>query len=225
MFTGIVEKVRVVRRRSTDRLVLDIGSAARATKIGSSLAVNGVCLTVVERLGSSVAFDLSEETLTRTTLGFLQPGQWVNLERPVKVGQEIGGHIVQGHVDSIGCVLELRIHSRGATMRIAAPKEIRRWLVPRGSVALDGVSLTVSHLGRSSKRDTSLLRYYNHVLIEESKERKPPFSLLQMLDWFTVNLISHTMKESILGDKREGDLVNIEADVLLKWLAEMKRYG
>lgn len=224
MFTGIVEKVRVVRRRAGERLLLDLGDLARTLKIGASLSVDGVCLTVVEKNGAHVAFDLSDETRRRTTLGRLRPGQWVNIERPVRFGDPLGGHLVQGHVDGIGCVLEITAHERGASARVAVTREIRRWLVPRGAIAVSGVSLTIASLGRTSRRDATLLRYYQKVL-RESEDSVPDLALMTMLDWIGLNLVPHTLRASTLGDLREGDLVNLEADVMLKWLAELRKTG
>lgn len=224
MFTGIVEKVKVVRRREAGRFQLDAGSLARTIKIGGSLAVNGVCLTAVEKAGGMLAFDLSDETRRRTTLGTLKPGRWVNVERPLRVGQDLGGHLIQGHVDGIGCVLAMHAHDRGASLKVAVTRELRKWLVVRGSVAVDGVSLTVAELGRAARRDATVLRYYQKVL-KESGEAVPELALAGMLDWFSVNLIPHTLHESSLGDLKEGDLVNLEADVMIKWLAELQRTG
>lgn len=224
MFTGIVERVRVVRRREPGRFLLEAGSFARSMRIGGSLAVNGVCLTVVAKDGPVLAFDLSDETRRRTTLGCLKPGQWVNVERPLKVGQDLGGHLIQGHVDGIGCVTSMSAHDRGASMRIAVTRELRKWLVVRGSVAVDGASLTIAELGRATRRDVTLLRYHQKAL-KESGGPVPDLALLSMLDCFGVNLIPHTVHASSLGDLKEGDLVNLEADVMIKWLAELQRTG
>ncbi len=224
MFTGLVEKVKVVKRREPGRLILEVGSLGRTTKIGASLSVSGVCLTVVEKSGGNVAFDLSDETCRRTTLGLARPGQWVNLERPLRVGQDLGGHLVQGHVDGIGCVLSITAHERGASLRVAVGKQIRRWLVVRGSVAVDGASLTVGELGRASRRDATLLSYYQRIL-RERREAAPEAALVVMLDWFSVNLIPHTIHSSTLGDLKEGDFLNLEADLMLKWLAELQKTG
>jgi riboflavin synthase len=144
MFTGIVEERGAVLETSGRRLVVSCRTVAEGSEVGSSIAVNGVCLTVVEGGEGTLAFDVTEETLARSALGRLRPGHPVNLERPVTLLTRLGGHLVQGHVDGVGVVASLDLDDGGATMRVHAPAEVSRYLVEKGSVAVDGVSLTVA---------------------------------------------------------------------------------
>jgi riboflavin synthase len=144
MFTGIVEERGAVLETSGRRLVVSCRTVAEGAEVGSSIAVNGVCLTVVERDAGRLAFDVTEETLARSALGRLRPGHPVNLERPVTLLTRLGGHLVQGHVDGVGEVTSLDVDDGGATMQVRAPGEVSRYLVEKGSVAVDGVSLTLA---------------------------------------------------------------------------------
>ncbi|HXF72629.1 MAG TPA: riboflavin synthase [Actinomycetota bacterium] len=145
MFTGIVEEQGAVVAAVGGRLVVRCRTAREGSEVGASVAVNGVCLTVVERPEGALAFDLSPETLARTSLGRLRPGQPVNLERPVTLLTRLGGHLVQGHVDGVGEVVAVEPDGRGgAVLTVRAPGGLARYLVEKGSVAVDGVSLTVA---------------------------------------------------------------------------------
>jgi riboflavin synthase len=135
-----------VLETSGRRVVVSCRTVTEGSEVGSSIAVNGVCLTVVERGEGKLAFDVSEETLARSALGRLRPGQPVNLERPVTLLTRLGGHLVQGHVDGVGTVASLDLDGGGATMRVRAPAAVSRYLVEKGSVAVDGVSMTVAGL-------------------------------------------------------------------------------
>ena len=146
MFTGIVEECGAVLGTSGRRLVVSCRTVSEGSEVGSSVAVNGVCLTVVERGEGKLAFDVTEETLARSALGRLRPGHPVNLERPVTLLTRLSGHLMQGHVDGVGTVISLDLDGGGATMRVRAPAEVSRYLVEKGSVAVDGVSLTVAWL-------------------------------------------------------------------------------
>jgi len=146
MFTGIVEERGAVLETSGGRLVVSCRTVAEGSDVGASIAVNGVCLTVVERGAGTLAFDVTEETLARSALGRLRPSDPVNLERAVTLLTRLGGHLVQGHVDGVGTVTSLDPNGGGATMRVRAPGEVGRYLVEKGSVAVDGVSLTVAGL-------------------------------------------------------------------------------
>src|SRR3954452_7790965 len=187
MFTGIVrEKGRVVtaeRRDDALRLVVEAGTAA-AEEIGASVAIDGVCLTVVERSGDEAAFELSLETLSRTTLGRLQPGAEVNVEPALRVGEALGGHYVQGHVDGVGSVRSFD----GETLWVDAPAEILRYCVEKGSLTVSGVSLTVA------------------ALDEEG---------------VSFALIPHTLAVTTLGTLAAGAQVNIEVDVLAKYVERL----
>lgn len=188
MFTGIVEARGRVAAIEGGRLAVASDALARDGTVGESLAVNGVCLTVTSLREGTISFDLAEETLGRTTLGSLAPGDPVNLERPLTLLARLGGHLVQGHVDGVGTVAEVRGAGSGAEMTIGAPDGLLRYLVEKGSVAVDGVSLTVAAL---------------------DGER------------FTVALVPHTLEATTLGVRREGDRVNLEVDVLAKYVERL----
>ena len=145
MFTGIVEERGRVETMGSGRLVVDAHTVVRDSEVGASVSVNGVCLTVVERTDTSLRFDLSEQTLERTCLGDLRPGEPVNLERPVTLVARLGGHLVQGHVDGVAQVTRVEVDgSGGARVSIRVPGELSRYVVERGSIAIDGVSLTIA---------------------------------------------------------------------------------
>lgn len=186
MFTGIVEALGEVRAVGP-RLRIATSLAASAG-LGDSIAVDGVCLTVATREDDVVGFDLSAETLARTGLGGLRAGDAVNLERPLAADGRFGGHIVQGHVDGVGTVVRLERTPTGATLTVEAPAGLARYLVEKGSVAVDGVSLTVARLDGAT---------------------------------FDVALIPHTLEVTTLGDVASGDLVNLEVDVIAKYVESM----
>jgi riboflavin synthase len=145
VFTGIVEERGRVETTGGGRLVVEADTVVRDSDVGASVSVNGVCLTVVERTDTSLRFDLSEQTLDRTCLGDLRPGDPVNLERPVTLVARLGGHLVQGHVDGVGQVTRVEVDgSGGAHVSIRVPGELSRYVVERGSIAIDGVSLTIA---------------------------------------------------------------------------------
>jgi len=145
VFTGIVEERGLVGTAEGGRLVVDARTVVRDSAVGASVSVNGVCLTVVECTDTSLRFDLSEQTLERTSLGDLRPRDPVNLERPVTLVARLGGHLVQGHVDGVGQVSRVEVEaSGGARVSLRLPGELSRYVVERGSIAIDGVSLTVA---------------------------------------------------------------------------------
>ena len=187
MFTGIVEEVgRVAARQGTRLRVAARDVLGEGSEIGQSVAVNGVCLTVVERAADHLAFDLGPETLARSALGDLAPGDPVNLERALRLGGFLGGHLVQGHVDGVGVVA--RLERDGETARVAIQwrdPALAGLLIPKGSVAVDGVSLTVAQLDR---------------------------------DAFEVMLIPHTLAQTTLGTARPGRRVNLEMDMIGKYV-------
>ena len=186
MFTGIVEERGVIREIGGDRLVVVCRTVASDAEVGASIAVNGVCLTVVQRSDDGLAFDLSEETVRRTSFSRLSPGDGVNLERPLTLASRLGGHLVQGHVDGVGEVSEVRPEAAGgAWVTVRPPQELRRYLVEKGSVCVDGVSLTVAALKG---------------------------------DAFSVALIPHTLAVTTLGTTGAGDPVNLEVDVIAKYV-------
>jgi len=191
MFTGIVEALGVVE--SIQRVELDQAPVVRlvvvtdlpveAMPIGASIAVDGVCLTIVERAVGHFAADLGPETLALTTLGSLERGSRVHLERPLKVGDPLGGHMVQGHVDNTGTVVARRPSGAALELDIQTPAQVSRFLAAKGSIAVDGVSLTVNTVTG---------------------------------DVFSVTLIPHTLEVTKLADKKVGDAVNLEADMIVK---------
>src|SRR5256714_13248409 len=170
MFTGIVEELGTVATAARGGRVARLEVRARATveetAVGGSLAVNGACLTIVERRPDGFVFELGPETLARTTLGRLQPGDPVNLERPLRFGGALGGHLVLGHVDGVGTVEDVTRVESTTRMRVALPgRELEPLLIPQGSVAVDGVSLTVAALGG---------RTFEGVLIPPTLPVTPP---------------------------------------------------
>jgi len=151
MFTGIIEHAGTVAeclpRPEGARLAVEAGPAAAEARVGDSVAVNGVCLTVVAVQGERLAFDAVAETLRRTNLGGLRPGRRVNLERPLRAGARLDGHIVQGHVDGVVPLLSVVLEGDSRRLRFGLPAALARYVVEKGSVALDGISLTVAALG------------------------------------------------------------------------------
>lgn len=196
MFTGIVEELgRVVRLETVEdsaRLTVEAPTVTQDVNLGDSVSVNGCCLTVTAVQGSTFTADLMAETLTRTTLGSQAPGDPVNLERALRASDRLGGHIVQGHVDATAEVLD---HHRGEhwdLLRIGLPQEIARYVAVKGSVALDGVSLTV---------------------VDASDVAPVPGAGASL----SVGLIPETLRRTTLGTRRPGERVNLEVDVLAKY--------
>ena len=150
MFTGIVEEVGTVTGLEGQRLTIAAGTVLEGVKLGDSIAVNGACLTVVDFEHSSFSVELAPETLKRTSFGSWLPGRQVNLERPLAVSDRLGGHIVQGHVDSTGRITSLKPEGDCVIFRVASPKRLMPYIVEKGFVAVDGISLTVVKVGASS---------------------------------------------------------------------------
>ena len=189
MFTGIIEERGEVLMTGDHRLAVTCRVVQADSAVGSSIAVNGVCLTVVERGDGHLAFDLSEETLARSGLARLTPGAQVNLERPVTLASRLGGHLVQGHVDGTGQVAEVVPDDAGGVrMRIRIPTELLRYVVAKGSITVDGVSLTVAELHD---------------------------------DGITTALIPHTLAATTLGAARVGDPVNLEVDMIARYVERL----
>ncbi|MBC9783335.1 riboflavin synthase [Heliobacterium chlorum] len=192
MFTGIVEELGVMRaiRRGarSAQLVIEAKKVVEDVKLGDSIAVNGVCLTVVEFDGRGFTADVMAETLQRTSLSELQPGHRVNLERALRLSDRLGGHIVSGHVDAVGIIRKQTRVDIAVVTEISAPPELLRYVIPKGSIAIDGISLTVVDL------------------LEQS---------------FTVSLIPHTAGLTTLGLKKIGEKVNLEADVIGKYVERL----
>jgi len=189
VFTGIVEAMRPVtevRRGAVWRLTVDLGPLAGDTKPGDSIAVNGVCLTVAELKGSRAAFDAIGETIGRTNLARLAQGQQVNIERSLRVGDRLGGHFVAGHVDGVGTIRAKEALRSETVLRVAVAPDLTKFMATKGSVAVDGVSLTLVDVAH---------------------------------DAFAVALIPYTLGETTLGIKGPGDTVNVEVDILARYVA------
>ena len=196
MFTGIVEEVGILKsiRRGASSAVLEI--AARTVlediHLGDSIAVNGVCLTATSFTGSSFTADVMHETLDRSSLAALRPGSRVNLERAMAANGRFGGHIVAGHVDGVGTVLETKRDDNAVWYTIAAGPEVLRYVVEKGSITIDGISLTVARVGPES---------------------------------FAISAIPHTVAVTVLKDRRAGDKVNLETDIIGKYVEKLLTTG
>lgn len=189
MFTGIIEEIGIVREiargKAVLHLVVEVKTTLDGTKIGDSISVNGVCLTVIDIKNNSISFDIVPETIRRTNLGDLKVSSKINLERAIKAGQTIGGHFVTGHIDFKTEIIELKKDAEGIMMSFSLPREFSPFLAEKGSIAIDGVSLTVAEVDGS---------------------------------FFDAYLIPHTLKNTTLGFKRKGDFVNVETDILAKYV-------
>ncbi len=197
MFTGIVEELGEVvdlelNGRSARLRVRGPHVTADASR-GDSIAINGVCLTVTQSGGGEFVADVMGETLDHSTLGALRPGSAVNLERPVRPDGRLGGHIVQGHVDGTGSIVARQPAEGWEVVRISMPPQLARYVVMKGSVAVDGISLTVSGLS-------------------EGPEPEP---------WFEVSLIPETLERTTLGRKQPGEVVNLEVDLIAKYVERL----
>ena len=203
MFTGIVEELgRVVRLETAEdcaRLTVEAPTVTQDASLGDSISVNGCCLTVAAMHGSTFTADLMAETLTRTTLGSQAPGDPVNLERALRATDRLGGHIVQGHVDATAEVLDRSHGEHWDLLRVGLPQEIARYVAIKGSVALDGVSLTV-------------------VDVEDAQHDAPDASPTPGAGAsLSVGLIPETLRRTTLGTRRPGERVNLEVDVMAKY--------
>jgi riboflavin synthase len=191
VFTGIVEETGTVKKiaEGSESIRLSVASkvCARGTKIGDSIAVNGCCLTVVKKSGNVFSFDLLRETWTRTNLQFVGPGSAVNLERSLAANGRLGGHFVTGHIDETGKIEKWERAGADHVLDIAAPKDVLRYVVFKGSIAVDGISLTVA--GVTPKG-------------------------------FRIWIIPHTYEVTALRERKVGDLVNLEADMLGKYVEQ-----
>ena len=189
MFTGIVEERGEVRELTANGLEIGCRTVTSDSPVGASVAVNGVCLTVVRRAPTLLGFDLSPETLARTSLRRLAVGHPVNLERPMTLSDRLGGHLVQGHVDGVGEIVAVHADgAQGALMRVRIPADLMRYVVEKGSLTVDGVSLTVAELHD---------------------------------DGVTLALIPHTLAVTTLGAAAPGDPVNLEMDVIAKYVERL----
>jgi riboflavin synthase len=188
MFTGITEEIGKVTLARSDGLVITAERVLQGMELGDSIAVNGACLTVTGFDNSSFSAGVMPETLRRTNLGRLRSGDEVNLERALALGGRLGGHLVQGHVDDVGRVTSVAGEAGSLVLRVEAPSEVMRYIVAKGFIAVDGVSLTVV------ARETGS---------------------------FQVAIVDYTRQHTTLGGKRAGDLVNLEVDIIAKYVEQI----
>lgn len=192
MFTGIVEEMgtvaRIVRGSSRQRISIGCSKILEDIHIGDSIAVNGVCLTVVRFTDHGFSADVMNETFMRSSLGALKSGSPVDLERAMLAGGRFGGHIVSGHIDGTGVIKSIRLDANAVWFEIKAEEKILDGIVEKGSITIDGISLTVAEVGRDS---------------------------------FKVSIIPHTLKETALGYRKNGDTVNLENDVVGKYIKKL----
>jgi riboflavin synthase len=192
MFTGLIEDVgrvvKLIKTGSAARLDVATGFPLEEIKLGDSVAVNGVCLTVVEKGPKQLSFDISPETIECTTFSRTKPGQPVNLERALRLGDRLGGHIVSGHVDCVATIVERREVSSNHVFSFRLPGRFSRYVIEKGSITIEGISLTVNSVSD---------------------------------DVFSVNIIPHTVEHTTLHDKKPGDEVNIETDIIGKYIERL----
>lgn len=197
MFTGIVEGTGIIKsmvkiddndKAADNRIEIDLGKLSKGLEVGDSVNVNGTCLTATRILKSVAYFEVVKETMKRTALGILKVGDKVNLERSLRINDRLEGHIVLGHVDGVGNIEDIRKIPSETKMWINMSKEISKYLVPKGSVALDGISFTI-------------------VDVADTR--------------FSVALVPHTLAVTTFKNKRKGDKVNIEADILSKYVTKL----
>ena len=190
MFTGIIEEVGRVTSAQSENLVIAARNVLQGMELGGSIAVNGVCLTITSFNTSSFSVDIMPETLKRTNLGLLHAGDKVNLEMPLALGGQLGGHLVQGHIEATGRVASATWDGEAMLIRFEAPAEVMRYIVEKGFIAVDGVSLTVV------TKDTSS---------------------------FLVSIVDYTRRHTILGNRQVGDLVNLEVDIMAKYVEQLSQ--
>ncbi len=190
MFTGIVEEIGIVRGISSGRLTIEAKKVLEDTKPGDSMAINGACLTVTSIGKDNFSIDVMPETIRRTNLGKLHYGELVNLERAMLAEGRFGGHFVQGHVDDVGKVLSLQPEEEAVIARISAPAHLMPYMVNKGFIAVDGVSLTVIDCDDFS---------------------------------FSVSLVTYTREHTTLGNRKPGDIVNLEVDIIAKYVERLKQ--
>lgn len=188
MFTGIIEEVGTVGELGYNKLTIRAAKVMEDQKMGDSIAVNGTCLTVVAHDSTTFTVDLSPETLNRTSLGSLEQNHKVNLERPLAVSDRLGGHIVQGHIDATGRITSSRTEGNSQILRVRFPERMRPYIVEKGFIAVDGISLTVVQKGTST---------------------------------FTLSVIPFTLENTNLQEKGVGERVNLEIDVIAKYVESL----
>ncbi len=188
MFTGIVQEVGKVAALDMEHLIVDSKNVVKRLKPGDSIAINGACMTVNKTGDNSFSVDIMPETIRRTNLGRLKKGDRVNLELPVTIGGNLGGHIVQGHVDSIGVIRSFIPEKNAVIMKVETPDSLVKYIVEKGFIAVDGVSLTVT---------------------------------AQNKNYFEVSLVDFTRNNTNLGLRRAGDAVNLEVDIIAKYVEKL----
>jgi len=190
VFTGIIEEIGRIASAQSNNLVISASDVLQGIELGGSIAVNGVCLTVINFDSNSFSVDIMPETLKQTNLGLLCAGDEVNLERPVTLRKPLGGHLVQGHIDGTGRVTSITWDGEAMIIRFEAPLEVMRYLVKKGFIAVDGVSLTMA------SRDTSS---------------------------FQVSIVDFTWRHTTLGSWQVGDIVNLEVDIIAKYVEQFSQ--
>ena len=190
MFTGIIEEIGNIISAQTNNLVISASDVLRGIEVGGSIAVNGACLTITDFSSNSFSVDLMPETLKQTSLGLLTAGSEVDLERPLTLGKPLGGHLVQGHIDGSGRVTSITWDGEAMIIRFETTPEVMRYLVKKGFIAVDGVSLTVL------SRDTSS---------------------------FQVSIVDFTRRHTTLGGRQVGDIVNLEVDIIAKYVEQFSQ--
>jgi len=190
VFTGIIEEVGRVISAGPGKLTIAASDVLQGMELGESIAVNGACLTITSFNSNSFFVDMMPETFKRTNLGLVSAGDEVNLERPLALGGRLGGHLVQGHVDDTGRVTSVTWDNEAVIMRIEAPPEVRRYMVEKGFIAVDGVSLTI---------------------------------MAKDADSFWVSVVDYTRKHTNLGGRRVGDPVNLEVDIVAKYVEQLSQ--
>jgi len=192
VFTGIIEEIGRIIAARPGNLSIAAGQVLEDMEKGASIAVNGVCLTVTGFDNKSFALEVMEETLSRTNLGLLKTGDGVNLERPLTLGGRLGGHLVQGHIDTTGRVISVTPRGESIIIGFEAPPRLMSYIVEKGFIAVDGVSLTIVSRNSGS---------------------------------FQVSLVGYTRQNTILGSRRVGDVVNLEVDIIAKYVEQLCRNG
>ena len=190
MFTGIIEEIGKISLIQPNKLTVKAVKVLHGTELGSSIAINGICLTVTDFTATSFSVGIQPETLRRTNLGYLKAGDEVNLERPLALGDRLSGHLVQGHIDDTGKIASIRQEQEALLMRVDVPHPLMRYMAVKGFIALDGLSLTVVGLGEDS---------------------------------FTVSLIDFTQRNTTIGKRRVGDIVNLEVDIIAKYVESLTK--